>query len=67
MLHFCLHTLLEMMLDENNPEIRKEVAVHATDVHMAQGLGCERFNRFSKWSSLKRALASLIVKAKDFK
>lgn len=61
------HTLGEMTLDENNPEIRKEVAVHATDVHMAQGLGCERFNRFSKWSSLKRALASLIVKAKDFK
>lgn len=55
-------------IDESDPEIRKTF-VCKTKLKEArrQGLGSERFSRFSSLSSLQRALAALIVKAKDFK
>ena len=37
------------------------------DVNMATELGSEIFDHFSKWFSLLRAVANLIIKVKDFK
>ena len=57
----------EAVLDEEDPEVRKPVIARVTGVHTAQGLGSERFNRFSTFVSLRRALAKLLVKIKEFK
>ena len=51
-------------LPEADPEIRSS----ATTLALNKGyLGAERFIRFSTWSSLRRALANLILKVKRIK
>jgi hypothetical protein len=51
-------------LPEDDPEIRSS----ATTLVQNKGyLGAERFTRFSTWSSLRRALANLILKVKIIK
>lgn len=57
----------EIPLDEDDPEVRRQVIVHSTDVNMARELGSERFDCFSKWFSLLRAVANLIAKVKGFR
>ena len=54
-------------LDVQDPEVRSEVAVHVTGVNTAPGLDSDRFSRFSSFASLRRALANLIVKVKEYK
>ena len=56
-------------INESDPELRKDVMTHKTKLskcHM-RGLGAERFSRFSKFSSLRRALANIIVRIRLFK
>ena len=57
----------ESDIDENDPEVRKQINTYATNSQKNPGLGSERFNRFSKWSSLLRAIANLITRAKRCK
>lgn len=57
----------ETALDENDPEVKREVVVCITKSHSSKELGCTRFNRLSSWSSVKRALARLILLIKEFK
>ena len=54
-------------LDAQDPKVRSEVAVHVPGVNRAPGIGSERFSRFSSFLSLRRALANLIVKVKEYK
>ena len=64
----CCPPVTEVVaLDAQDPEVRSEVAVHVTGVNTAPGLGSERFSRFSSFASLRRALANLIVKVKEYK
>ena len=56
-----------MDIDENDPEVRSTVNVRATDAVPAHRLGSKRFERFSEWSSLRRAMAHLILKAQQCK
>ncbi len=54
--------------DQDDPEVRKQANIHATNVtdnpqdqatrSNGRHLGCERFSRFSTWISLKRAVAA---------
>lgn len=53
-------------LDENDPEVKREVVVCATKSQVPQNLGCSRFKRLSSWSSVKRAVANLIRLIKGF-
>ena len=57
----------EIQLDDNDPEVRKEITACATHVQKRTGLRAERFSRFSSLTSLQRAIASLIVAVKEFK
>ena len=57
----------ELYVVDNDPEVRPEVTTYAIRVKETKGLGSERFSRFSKWSALRRALANLIIKAKQVK
>ena len=54
---------------ENDPEVRKEVITTKTkiDGQPQQGLGADRFERFSSFSSLRHAIAILLVKVREFK
>ncbi|KAK3721602.1 hypothetical protein QZH41_000137 [Actinostola sp. cb2023] len=54
-------------ISESDPEVRKHLDNYATKVTKTQGLGSDRFKRFSKWSTIRRALANLIVYVKEFK
>ena len=56
-----------MDIDENDPKVRSTGNVCATDAVPAHGLGSKRFERFSEWSSLRRAMAHLILKARQRK
>ncbi|KAK3733045.1 hypothetical protein QZH41_000591 [Actinostola sp. cb2023] len=58
-----------MSTNDSDPEVRKEVTSCKTKIGNSQssGLGAERFKRFSSLSSLRRALANLIVKIREFK
>ncbi|KAK3727953.1 hypothetical protein QZH41_004897 [Actinostola sp. cb2023] len=58
-----------MSPNDSDPEVRKEVTSCKTKIGNSQssGLGAERFKRFSSLSSLRRALANLIVKIREFK
>ena len=56
---------LSCPLEEDDPEVCI-AAVKATTNRMSL-MRTERFTRFSSWSSLRRALATLILKAKKFK
>ena len=60
-------SLLEVPLNESDPEVKREVITCATATHSPQSLGCERFKRFSSWSFLRRAIASLIAFIRKFK
>lgn len=57
----------EFPVCENDPELRSL----ATDVtlrqHEVKDLGSDRFHHFSKWSSLRRAIASFIVRIREMK
>ena len=57
----------EILLNEDDPEVRKEVLIFTSQINKCHGLGAERFSRFSSLSSLPRAIASLIVLIKEFK
>ena len=57
----------EIALSEDDPEVRRQLTVLSTGVKTNSGLGSNRFDRFSKWSSVLRAVANLIVKVKEFK
>ena len=54
-------------IDENDPKVRRQVNVFTNEVEVAKRLGAARIFRFSTWSSLRRGIANLIVKAKEFK
>ena len=58
---------LEIPLNESDPEAKPEVVARITRSHTPQELGTLRFKRFSSWSSIKRAVASLIWVIKSFK
>ena len=60
-------SLLEVPLNESDPELKRKVITCAAATHSPQSLGCERFKRFSSWTSLRRAIASLIVFIRKFK
>ena len=54
----------EFQIAENDPEIRSEASSFTTSIHVVNRLGSERFERFSTWSALRRAIANLIIRAK---
>ena len=54
-------------LDAQDPEVRSQVTAHVMNVNTALGLGSERFSRFSSFVSLRRSLANLIAKVKEYK
>ena len=60
-------SLLKVPLNESDLEVKREVITCATATHSPQSLGCERFKRFSSWSFLRRAIASLIALIRKFK
>ena len=51
----------------DDPEVRPEVSTYSSEAQRIKSLGSGRFNRFSRWSTLCRALANFIVKAKRVK
>ena len=57
----------KISLDENDPEVKREVVVCATKSQVPQNLGCSRFKCLSSWLSVKRAVANLIRLIKGFK
>ena len=60
---------IEIPSDED-PELRQEVVTKVTEVNannVAVGLGAKRFERFSNFLSLQRAIATLIVEVRKFK
>ena len=50
----------------HDPEVRKEVLAHTTNIRERRGPGTDRFSRFSSLASLQRAIANLIVVVKEF-
>ena len=54
-------------LDEDDPELRREVNTFTSEMQATNGLTSQRFICFSTWSSLQRAIVNLIVKAKEFR
>ena len=52
-------------LDNEDPEVRQEVTINRTSIEVPMSL--QRLARFSNWSSLRRAVAVLIAKARDLK
>ena len=59
----------EIVTDEDDPEVRRQTNFYATEAQLeaAKGLGSTKIYRLSTWSSLLRAIANLIVRAKEFK
>jgi hypothetical protein len=57
----------ELSITSDDPEVCPEVSTYSSEVQRIESLGSERFNRFSRWTTLRRALANLIVKAKQVK
>lgn len=55
----------EILLDAHDPEVRKEISTCATLTKECQSLGTNRFTRFSSLASLQRAIANLIVVARE--
>ena len=55
----------EILLDAHDPEVRKEISTPATLTKECQSLGTDRFTRFSSLASLQRAIANLIVVARE--
>ena len=58
---------VEMPLNEEDPEIRPLLALKTNAQQHVKGLGSRRFERFSRWSTLRRAVARLILKIRTFK
>jgi hypothetical protein len=56
-----------MPLNEEDPEIRPLLALKTNAQQHVKGLGSRRFERFSRWSTLRRAVARLILKIRTFK
>ncbi|KAJ8036706.1 hypothetical protein HOLleu_20758 [Holothuria leucospilota] len=62
-------------LSQDDPEVRQQWHTLVTEVtnksrevnNVQSALGCQRFLRFSTWLSLRRAVANLIVRVKNFK
>ena len=54
----------EFEIKNDDPEVRTEASILSSNIQIATKLGSERFERFSKWSTLQRAIANLIVRAK---
>ncbi len=54
-------------VDENDPEVRRNVNAYATSSTKTSRLESKRFERFSEWSKLQRAMGSLIERARRFK
>ena len=59
------HHFHEISLILQDPEVRSQVVTCIAEVSKIPGLGSERFSRFSSFTSLRRALANLIVKVKE--
>ena len=57
----------EIPMNEDDPEVRKDVSTLSKHTSKRHGLGAERFSRFSSLSSLQRTIANLIVLVKEFK
>ena len=57
----------EIPINEDDPEVRKEVSIYSTQTNKRHGLGADRFSRFSSLSSLQRTIANLIVLVKELK
>jgi hypothetical protein len=57
----------ELSITSDDPAVRPEVPTYSSEVQRIESLGSERFNCFSRWTTLRRALANLIVKAKQVK
>ena len=57
----------EIPMNEDDPEVRKDVSTLSTHTNKRHGLGAERFSRFSSLSSLQHAIANLIVLVKESK
>ena len=57
----------EIPLNEDDPEVRKDVVSVKTQTSERRSLGAHRFSRFSSLHSLQRAIANLIIVVKEFK
>ncbi|XP_028407516.1 uncharacterized protein LOC114530125 [Dendronephthya gigantea] len=57
----------ELGITNDDPEDRPDVLTYSSEVQLVECLGSKRFNRFSKWSTLCRALVNLMIKVKQFK
>lgn len=59
----------QVSLSDDDPEVRKEARVLATTVEQRNraALHEEAFKKFSTWSSLRRAIATLIARARSSK
>ncbi|XP_022096554.1 uncharacterized protein LOC110982458 [Acanthaster planci] len=72
-----IHARDEFLVNQEDPEVRKESRVIHTSVEdeahgsantkNGQQLGCSRFSRFSSWTTLLRAVSTLISHVKGFK
>ena len=56
----------KISLDENDPEVKREVVVCTTKSQVPHNLGCSRLKRLSSWLSMQRAVANLIRIIKGF-
>ena len=57
----------EIPLNEDDPEVRKDIVSVKTQTSEHRSLGADRFSRFSSLHSLQCAIANLIVVIKEFK
>ena len=55
------------VLDEADPEVRREITAHKASLRKVNALGTKRFLRFSSLTSLQHVLARLITKIREFK
>lgn len=51
----------------NDPDVPPDVSTYSSEGQIIESLGSERFSRFSRYSTLRRALVHLINKVKQFK
>ncbi|XP_028412576.1 uncharacterized protein LOC114535468 [Dendronephthya gigantea] len=58
---------MEYDVSSNDPEVCTQVTRFTVKPSTTQGLGSERFKRFSKLSSLRKAIANLIIRIKRVK
>ncbi|KAM9320270.1 uncharacterized protein PAF06_004771 [Gastrophryne carolinensis] len=58
--------VFSLLEPDKDPEIRPEVKTLITHTKQGLGLGCHRFERFSKWTRLVRTIARLVHIARCF-